>query len=63
MVQTRYPEQYASIFRFSVQNFFFDISNCEGRTGERKVSMVQTRYPEEYASIFVFRIKIFSSIS
>ena len=37
VVQTRCPEQYASIFVFWSNKFFFDISISEGRTGEREV--------------------------
>ena len=46
-------------FRFSVLNFFFDISISGDRSGEREVSMVQTRQQKKYTSNIVFRSKNF----
>ena len=56
-------EQNVCIFVFPSKKFFFDISICRGRTGERGVSTVPTRYLKRMRTFSFFVQKFFVDIS
>ena len=62
VLQTRFPEQYASIFFFRSNKFFFDISISGGCTGER-CHRCQSSALNSMRVFFFFGHKMFSSIS